>query len=383
MSEVRVLEVNINDVGQGGAWAFIKNAINGKCQKNTDNVIIDFFSLEAFESEENIRFIESKGGKVIVKYTKNRILRQIKTYFDLKYVLEKNSYDIVHIHSDVAFKMLFEGLAAKKVGIKHIIFHSHCTGIDRGHRIIKRFAHDISKPFLGLLGTDFFACSKKAGAWMYTSDINHNLRIINNAIDCRKFSYNQLIRESYREKLGIQEKEILIGHVGRFMYQKNHEFLIEVFDEFHRLVDNSKLLLIGEGDLEEQVQKKVKELGIEDSVIFAGIKKDVENYMQAMDLFLLPSRFEGLPVVGIEAQAAGLPCLMSDEITKETNLFGLVHFLSLSESKKEWAKECLLLTKNMKRKNTFKEMVDSGYDITNGKETLKDIYISMKKDGEL
>lgn len=377
MSEIRVLEVNINDIGQGGAWAFIKNAINGNSNCDSNNVIMDFFSLEPFENEENVQFIENARGKVIVKHTVNRIIRQIKTYFDLRDILKSNKYDIVHIHSDVSYKMFVEGLAAKNMGVKRIILHSHCTGIDRGHRIVKRIAHEICKPFLGVLGTDFFACSKKAGKWMYTKNVNKELRVINNAIDCKKFSYNKEVRNECRSELGIEEGDILIGHVGRFMYQKNHEFLIEVFSEICKERKNAKLLLIGEGDLLETVKKKVGLLQLENSVIFAGVRKDVNRYMQAMDLFLLPSRFEGLPVVGIEAQAAGLPCLMSNEITKETNLFGLVHFLPLNESKSNWAKKCIELVNTTVRRNTYNNMVEMGYDISDNQESLKDIYVVM------
>ena len=379
MSKIKVLEVNINDIGQGGAWAFIKNAINSKANRDSDNVIMDFFSLEPFENEENVQFIENAKGKVIVKYTANRIIRQIKTYFDLKSVLKSDTYDIVHIHSDVSYKMFVEGLAAKNMGVKRIIFHSHCTGIDRGHRVVKRIAHDICKPFLGMLGTDFFACSQKAGKWMYTNSVNKKLRVINNAVDCKKFSYNKALRDDCRKEFGIDDGDILIGHVGRFMYQKNHEFLIEVFSEIHKERNNAKLLLIGEGDLQESVRKKVSYLNLDNSVIFAGVRNDVNRCMQAMDLLLLPSRFEGLPVVGIEAQAAGLPCLMSDEITKETNLFGLVHFLSLSKSKGIWAKETIELIATTVRKDTYSDMVERGYDISDNQETLKDIYLAIAK----
>lgn len=223
MSEeiIKVLEVNINDIGQGGAWAFIKNAMNTKESGDTSDVIFDFFTLEPFENENNVAFVENAGGKIYVKYIANKVLRQIKTYFYLRDVLRETEYDIVHIHSDVAFKMFAEGLAAKKTGVPRIIFHSHCAGIDRGHRYIKGVAHSVCKPFLGFIGTDFFACSKKAGHWMYTKKVCNRLRVINNAVDCKAFSFDETVRRKYREMFGVKENDILIGHVGRFMYQKN------------------------------------------------------------------------------------------------------------------------------------------------------------------
>lgn len=371
---IKVLEVNINDIGQGGGWAFIKNAINAQSTKADTEVTFDFFSLEPFEREENITFVESRGGQVIVRHTANKVIRQVKTYFDLKEVLKNSNYDIVHIHSDVAFKMFAEGLAAKHAKVPNVILHSHCSGIDRGHRIIKRIAHEMCKPFLGILGTYFFACSKKAGMWMYTKNVNKRVRVINNAVDCKKFQYNEIVRAEYRKKLDIEDEQLVIGHVGRFMFQKNHDFLISIFGELVKLNPSAKLLLIGEGELESDVHSKVNNLGLERSVFFLGVTDKVSEYMQAMDLFLLPSRFEGLPVVGIEAQAAGLPCLMSSEITQETNLFGLVEFLSLDYSPIIWAKKIVSIMNTFIRKNTLKEMIESGYDISVNDESLKDIY---------
>ena len=296
----------------------------------------------------------------------------------MKLVLKETKYDIVHIHSDVSFKMFLEGFAARTAGITHIILHSHCAGIDRGHRITKRIAHCLCKPFLGYLGTEFFACSKKAGKWMYTKNVNKKVKIINNAVDCKAFSYNEKVRTECREEFEISKSEILIGHVGRFMFQKNHEYLIKIFHELYKKKGNVKLLLIGEGELEGSTREQVHKLGLDNVVIFAGVRKDINRCMQAMDLFLLPSKFEGLPVVGIEAQASGLPCLLSNKITKETNLFGLVEFMPLSDSPEKWSNKITEMIKKSDRRNTYSEMKNAGYDISVNKENLKDIYFAMR-----
>lgn len=375
--EIQVLEVNINDIGQGGAWAFIKNAMN---TSSKHEVVFNFFSLEPFENDKNIKFIEEKGGKIFVKYTISRYIRQMKTYFDLKNVIKQNNYQIVHIHSDLAFKMLIEGLAAKKAGAKSIILHSHCTGVDGDHRKLKEIAHKICRLFLGKIGTHFFACSKLAGKWMYIDSIYRKSIVINNAIDCNKFRYSEDVRKEYRRKLNIDTSTTVIGHVGRFMYQKNHVFLIKIFSEYNKINPNSKLLLIGEGELEDKIKKEAKKLDIEKSVIFFGVTDCVNNYMQAMDFFLLPSFFEGLPVVGIEAQASGLPCLMSDSITKETNLFGLVEFLSLKNEEKIWAGKIQEILSEFERADTYNNMVDNGYDISKNNRSLKEIYCEIYND---
>lgn len=369
---INVLEVNINDIGKGGAWSFIKNAMQSKSDVD---VVFNFFTLEPFEENENVKFVEDRGGKVYVRYTTNRYIRQIKTFFDLKNVLKDEKFDIVHIHSDVAFKIFIEALACRTAGQKIIVLHSHCTGVDGDHRVIKSLAHHICKPFLGLLGTDFFACSRKAGDWMYSKKINRKkLRVINNAIDCKAFAYNETIRNQYRQLLGIDEDEILIGHVGRFMFQKNHEFLIDIFEKLHQMNEKTKLILIGEGDTEQKIREKVSMLDLSDSVIFAGVRNDVNCCMQAMDLFLLPSLFEGLPVVGIEAQAAGLPCLMADTITKETDLFGLVEFVSLKSSPKMWADKIINMLIDFSRKDTTEEMTINGYNVKEQEGSLVKIY---------
>ena len=378
---INVLEVNINDIGKGGAWSFIKNAMQSKSDVD---VGFNFFTLEPFEEDENVRFVEDRGGKVYVRYTANRYMRQIKTFFDLKKVLKNEKFDIVHIHSDVAFKIFIEALACRIAGQKIIVLHSHCTGVDGDHRAIKSLAHHICKLFLGLLGTDFFACSQKAGDWMYTKKINQKkLHVINNAIDCEAFAYNEPIRQQYRQLFGILDDEILIGHVGRFMYQKNHEFLIDIFETLHQMNKKAKLILMGEGDTESKIREKVRTLGLSDSVIFAGVRNDVNCCMQAMDLFLLPSLFEGLPVVGIEAQAAGLPCLMSDTITKETNLFGLVEFASLRNSPEMWADKIMSILVNFSRKDTTDEMTLNGYNTKEQESSLVNIYSILQSRNDM
>ena len=152
---------------------------------------------------------------------------------------------------------------------------------------------------------------------------------------------------------------------------------VEAMRKAFESVNISGEVVIGEGELESDVKKQTKELGIDNCVIFAGIRKDVNKCMQAMDLFLLPSRFEGLPVVGIEAQAAGLPCLMADTITKETDLFGLVYFMSLNQDTELWAEKMIEVLNKVKRQNTYHKMVESGYDISLNKESLKEIYVNV------
>ena len=231
-------------------------------------------------------------------------------------------------------------IVAKRQKIKHIIIHSHNSNTPSG--LLRKLLNALNKPFLHL-GTDFFACSKLAGEWLFGKNFlkKHELKIINNAVDIDKYKFNAQTRENIRNELECREK-FVIGHVGRFCYQKNHDFLINVFYEVQKEDKDMILLLIGEGELKEEIQEKVKKLNIQDNVIFLGTTNKVQNYLQAMDLFVLPSRFEGLPVVGIEAQASGTKCLFSNNITKETKIVDNTEFLDLNVQ--EWKNAILNLS---------------------------------------
>ena len=177
-----------------------------------------------------------------------------------------------------------------------------------------------------------------------------------------------------RQEFNITENEILFGHVGRFTNQKNHTFLIDIFNEIHKQNKDTKLIMVGIGEKEQEIKNKVKALNLEDCVIFAGFRKDVNKIMQAMDVFLLPSLYEGLPVVGVEAQAAGLPCFTSkDVVTKEVQITKAMNFISLDKSAKEWAN--IILGSDLSRKDTKKELKEAGYFIEDSARELVDFYL--------
>lgn len=194
--------------------------------------------------------------------------------------------------------------------------------------------------------------------------------VIFNAIDRKKFQFDQSVREEVRKELNVENK-LVIGHVGNFCYQKNHVFLIEIFREVLKKNPNAELLLIGKGVQFESIRSKVKEMGIDSFVHFLGWRKDVERLFQAMDLFLLPSNFEGLPLVGVEAQSSGLPCVMSDTITREAKITEKCDFLSFKNTAEEWA-EFIVNNQKQREKAIFLETAEN-YDLENQKEQLKEI----------
>lgn len=369
----KVLEVNVDDIGNGGVYSLIKSVIEHKPK----DITIDIATIEHFENEDNIYYLNKLGTKVkYIGFSGNKVKKQFVVYKNLLNYLKHNHYDCVHIHSDVANKYLASGFAAKKAGVKKIIVHSHSSGIDGTNSRKKEIFHKVARNFLNLFATDYVACSDVAAQWMFTKAELEKVKIINNGIDLKRFKYNPELRKKVRSKLGIQESELLLGHVGRFTYQKNHEYLIEIFKQVTKKQNNMKLLLVGEGPNEENIKKLVRQYKLEDKVIFYGLSKHVDQLLQAMDIFVLPSRFEGLPIVGVEAQAAGLPVIFSDKITRSAKLISTTKFLPLHKNSiSTWTNE-IINFKKYKRDNAYKILEKQHFDIS---DTVDGFLILYKK----
>lgn len=310
------------------------------------------------------------GGKFELEGNKKDFVINLKDF------LSKHHYDIVHINSGSIFALAFGAKIAKKYGAKKIIVHSHCTGNDNlKYRIIKI----TSAPIFLKNATHYFACSKEAATWKFPNKIikNGNYEIIKNGIELERFKFSQDIRNKYRENLGL-DNQFVIAHVGRFTDQKNHEFLIKIFAQLKNKCNNCKLLLIGDGPNKNKIIDIVKELGIDSSVVFLGIRNDVNNILQAADIFVFPSKFEGLGIVAIEAQAAGLPTLCSENIPNEANQTDLFYKLDLSDDINFWVNKILEL-KNKKselnRIDYIQKLKLAGYDAKDSARRLEDIYL--------
>lgn len=222
----KVLEVNVDDLYSGGVFSLLKNVII-----NRDSTInIDIAALEKFEKKENLDILAEHNCKVhYVGCTGNKILKQLKIYKNLKSLIETETYDCIHIHADVSNKLLISGLAAKRAGARKIILHSHASGVDGKYRKMKLLIHKVCRCFLKYIGTDFVACSDLAAFWMFKNISLNHITIINNGVDLEKFRFNVEMRYEMRKKLNIRDNELVIGHVGRFAYQKNHEYLVTLF----------------------------------------------------------------------------------------------------------------------------------------------------------
>ena len=328
---MKVLEVNVDDVGLGGVYALVKSVIRNKPQ----GLKLDIACIAEFENPNNVETLKRLGTDVYyVGTTGPRWTRPAAYYRNTLKLLQNGGYDCVHIHGDVAYLLLIFAKAARRAGVKKIILHSHAAGLDGGSRRLKAVLHKLCQHTLPRVATDFAACSDMAAAWMYPGLDTRRVVMIRNGIELERFAYDPAARTRIRGELRL-EGAFVVGHVGRFTYQKNHEYLLKAFAAMRRRVSNAKLLLVGEGVLFDQTRAQAEQLGIMEDVIFYGASYDVGALMQAMDLFALPSRFEGLPVVGVEAQAAGLPILFSDHVTRQAALTERVRFLPIDENSVE------------------------------------------------
>ena len=330
------------------------------------------------EDSTNIPYeeIEEMGGKIIIipSYSK-----PFKYHKELKRVLKEGNYKIVH--SNINTLSVFSLFAAKCAGVPVRIAHSHSTTNKKEKK--KNLMKQVLRPFSKVFATDYMCCSELAGRWLF-GDKEYdkgNVYLLNNAIDLDKFKYNETLRKKKRKELGIKDDTLVIGHIGRFVAQKNHDYLIDIFSEIHKKNNNSILLLAGQGPLMEDIKNKVKELNLEDSVKFLGQRNDANELYQAFDVFLLPSLYEGLPVVGVEAQAAGLLCYLSNDMTKETKVLDITKFMSLNNTPKEWANNILDDVKKYKRIDTSKEMTAKNFNIKEEAKKLEEYYLNLYNNG--
>lgn len=316
--------------------------------------------------------IEKLGGKVILIPPYQKVFKYQK---ELRRVLRDGKYKIVHSHINTL--SVFPLYAAKKVGVPVRIAHSHSTTNKKEWK--KNLLKQVLRPFSKKYATNYMCCSELAGRWLFGDKAydDGKVYLLNNAIDLDKFKYDKKIRDKKRKELGIKEDTIVIGHIGRFVAQKNHIFLIDIFNQFHKKEKNSILLLAGQGPLQEEIKNKVRELGLNDSVRFLGQRNDANELYQVFDVFLLPSLYEGLPVVGVEAQASGLLCFFSDDMTKETKVLDSTVFMSLSNADDEWATSILDNYINFRRKDTTSDITKSNFNIKYETNKLKNKYSEL------
>lgn len=357
---IRVLHV-VHTMECGGIETMLMNIYR---KIDREKVQFDFLvngSKESYYTEE----ILSLGGKVLNVTPKRVSLKQ--NLVDTFCVMQEGNYKIVHIHQDsmIAFAIW----CAKKAGIKVIFTHAHTTSAIGWYR--KGLAQ-MARLYIVRNATEKFACSKAAASWIYGKK-EKNYILLKNAIDAEKFQYNYAQYYKNRCELDIKEDQFVVGTCGRLSVEKNQIFLVDVFAEIKRIKPNSTLIIIGDGDERENIQNRAKELGVWCDIIFPGMVNDVAYYYSILDCFVLPSFYEGLPLVGVEAQAAGIPTFFSTGVTKEIKIIDSVYFLNLEQGASIWAEE--IIKKKGVRTNTLEKVRAAGYDIGENVKTLQKKYI--------
>ncbi|MCX2719862.1 glycosyltransferase family 1 protein [Lentiprolixibacter aurantiacus] len=379
---IRVLQV-LTIMNRGGAESMIMNYY-----RNIDRTKVQFdFLLHrkdkgAFDDE-----IKALGGRIYRLDPINPV-RFFKYKKELRHFFKKHqSYSIVHSHLNALSSFVLE--EARRHGVNIRIAHSH-TAVDpkslnkllKRHTdrkaIIKKYLQHMIRQRVARSATHFLTCSSKAGNWLFPGVPKERIQILNNAIDSSNFQYNQETRSKIRKVLGLEGKKI-IGHVGIFKEEKNHIFLIDIFKNICQKNNDYHLLLVGDGPLKEKVKTKVEAEKLTKSVSFLGLRADIADLLQGMDLFVFPSIYEGLPVSLIEAQGAGLTIFCSDRVTQEVDITGLIEFIPLKKDPAFWADKILSAPK-YSRKNTLIELQKGKYDIKENARLLSDFYLKKYHD---
>ena len=365
---LRVLH-SVSNMGRAGIETILMNYYR---EFDRSRIQFDFLANKPVpgEYDEEIR---EMGGRIFVSPGLNPVHFPRYRRFVADLIHSNPEIKIVHSHNEAMGYYALK--SAKDAGIRVRIAHAHSTQIIRDYKYPLKL---LCKQLLPGAATDYWSCGRDAGIYYFGKERwNASGFILHNAIDVTRFAFRQESRERLRQLHGL-EKCFVIGHVGRFNVEKIHTRLLDILAEIEKTVPEARLVLIGNGEREQSVKEKARDMGIQDKVLFLGQMPDVSEWYQAMDCFVMPSLFEGLPVVGIEAQAAGLPCFFSDRVTDEILLSPETHRISLLADDAEWAGEILTAKQSETDRAKGAEIIrQAGYDIHMEARRLQEIYLEM------
>ena len=364
---IRVLHV-IGIMNRGGAETMIMNLYRHIDRSKVQFDFVENSSEPAVFDEE----ILSLGGRIFrcPHYNGKNHFTYVKWWNDF-FKAHPKEYPIVHGHLGSTASIYLS--VAKKYGA-YAIAHSHSSGTDHS---LHANLYQIMSYNTRNVADYFFACSEAAGKERFGSKVvsGDHYAVLNNAIDVNRFSYNPSVRNAVRDELGIGQIQLVVGHIGRYTKEKNHEFILKIFSELKKMDSNARLLMVGDGTLRTHIMQMAEQASLSSDVIFTGVRSDVERLVQAMDVFVLPSLYEGLPVTMVEAQAAGLPCIISDKVPSECILTeGLVDIMTLSASPEAWA-EKILAKRAIPRTDRRAEIAAHGFYITTEAVKLQEFYL--------
>ena len=367
MKQLRVLHINAGSRNFGGVSAMCLNLYRNISR---DQVQFEFLTPNQTTFADYRDEIEKMGGTIYELGIdasslpgKFRLVKALKTFFG------QHHYDVVHINSGVLLFNCMVLYAARRYARARIFVHSHSNG---GRNQAKDALSPVLKAYLGRHADRLLACSESAARYMFPEKCIRDTVILDNGIDTGLFAFDPEVRAQVRAEYGLDGK-FVIGHVGRFAPSKNHHFLIELLGEVRKKKGNACLMLIGQGELMEDVRKQAAAAGLAEHVLFLGQRKDTGRLYQAMDVFALPSVNEGFGIVNLEAETSGLKCVVSDVVPDAANVTGLMKKLSLKDSLQTWADELLDVPES--RRSWQREIIAAGYDIRVSAEKLEKMYL--------
>ena len=365
----KVLEVFGEPISRGGQESYVISALQNM---DMSGLHIDMFTPYYCDNQLYIEYIQSIGGIINhadLPFKVGGTRREIIPCFE-QFLREHEKYDIVHIHSGSISVLAYYARVASKNGVSKIIVHSHSSGVKENfkHFMMKAYAARIFKKY----ATDFCACSMEAAKWKFPKSVLPDVKILKNGVDLKKFKFNVDSRNEMRAFYGIEKDELVLGHVGRFTYEKNQAFLIDVLKEYISRFGSAKMVLVGDGVELEKVKDKAIKLGLENKVIFPGGQNNVNEFMNMFDIFLFPSLYEGLGIVGIEAQASGLHVIASTGVPITINVSGNVKFCSLN-STEQWCEE-IGKSKTKERVDKYQTIKKNGFDIHDTSKEIRLMY---------
>lgn len=366
MKIVRILHV-VSTMDRAGQETLIMNLYRNI---NRDKIQFDFLCTNNKKGDYDSEIASLGGNIYYLNYNKlkNPILKHLNWIINYKkFFMTHPTYQIVHFHNYHAFDVLLQVLGAKLGKVKSVIVHSHNT--NARHPIL----HKISRRILKIFNIKRLACSTDAGRWMYGRT---KFQVIKNGIQVKDFIFNTVDREKIRESLNIKKDEILIIHIGRFNYQKNHIFILKIFNELIKKNSKFKLLLVGKGELEPDIRNLVNIYNINENVLFIGTRNDIPQLLSASDCFFFPSLFEGLGVVAIEAQTNGIPVVFSDSIPKEAIICENIRRLSLNAPIEDWINALKDQSTKGHLENNYLKINQNGYNIKESASQLSNLYLS-------
>ena len=374
---IHICQANIDNKNVGGAY-IIERRVENEIRKY--GYVFDYITMDEFVTTNNPDLDLLPGSVAHSAHLRdNRWLGHIKLPFYAYSVFKKRRYPIVHIDIDLAGKALLYAIPAKLSGSK-VIVHSHSTGIDGDHRFLKGLAHKFGRQILPLFTDGYLACSQNAVKWMFPKRVQKNARVLFNGTDLNRFHYDEEVRKNKRAELGIQN-QLVIGNIGTICRNKNQIFHIELLNVLREHGIDAVLLLIGSGSSEwnKIIHDAASQYNISEYVQFLGIRSDTNELLNAMDMYICPSFFEGAPLTLYEAQATGLPCIMTDTLSEESNISAWLQKASLNNDSDIWCDLVLKMNeKYVGQRETRK--VDEKYAIEHMAAELKEIYINLLTD---